>query len=321
MRPFFSYHEIDYFNHWLDLMGKMGDEAPAFFHVNWFRKGADGKFLWPGFGDNFRAILWALERAEGRGDYQETPIGLIPMKEALNLEGLDISDEQLTQLLSFDREQWAKEVERERRFFLGLEDEYHAVPKAFKRINAELAQALSGVAPSRIHEIPLDIDAAIKLWDDLQLPGTYAKAVSRVQEQLPQSGNGQVPSVRGGQVIYLSAEGQPLWIFYHGVNGIYHHLGTMNLATGKLLTKDIPQESKYALYRTHSKFLASVSSGQLTVHTLKEDEVTKLPLATPIPMPAIEDIEFTQDGHLIAYRDRKNEPGMPTRDETARTLE
>src|SRR3989338_8881243 len=197
-----SYHEIDYFNHWLDLMGKMGDEAPAFFHVNWFRKGADGKFLWPGFGDNFRAILWALERAEWRGDYQETPIGLIPMKEALNLEGLDISDEQLTQLLSFDREQWAKEVERERRFFLGLEDEYHAVPKAFKRINAELAQALSGVAPSRIHEIPLDIDAAIKLWEDLQLPGTYAKAVSRVQEQLPQSGNGQVPSVRGGQVIY-----------------------------------------------------------------------------------------------------------------------
>lgn len=112
MRPFFTYHEGDYAAHWLEVMERVGEHVPAFFHVNWFRRDEQGKFLWPGYGENLRAILWALERCEGKGAGTETPAGVIPTPEALNLEGLELAHGALDALLAYEPEVWRQEAKR-----------------------------------------------------------------------------------------------------------------------------------------------------------------------------------------------------------------
>ena len=89
MLPFCGYNVGDYFAHWLS-MGKRLVRPPRVFHVNWFRTGDDGKFLWPGFGENIRVLQWILERVDGAQGARSTPIGLVPTREAFNLEGLDV---------------------------------------------------------------------------------------------------------------------------------------------------------------------------------------------------------------------------------------
>ena len=111
----------DYFGHWLE-MGKKIPNPPKIFHVNWFRTNADGKFLWPGFGDNMRVLLWILDRCEGKVGANETAIGYLPKKEDLNLTGLDISDDTLTELLSIDKDVWLKETEGIGEFFAKFGD-------------------------------------------------------------------------------------------------------------------------------------------------------------------------------------------------------
>ena len=101
MLPFCGYNMGDYFNHWL-AMGRKIPHPPKIFHVNWFRRGADGKFLWPGFGDNVRVLKWILERVEGKGKAVETPIGMVPSSDALTLDGLNISRETMDELLRVD---------------------------------------------------------------------------------------------------------------------------------------------------------------------------------------------------------------------------
>ncbi len=110
MKPFCGYNFGDYFAHWLSF-DKPGAKLPKIFHVNWFRKGADGKFLWPGFGDNLRVLEWMLKRCEDRADAVESPIGHLPKKADLNVEGLKISDHALDQLLQIDEQGWAHEFE------------------------------------------------------------------------------------------------------------------------------------------------------------------------------------------------------------------
>jgi phosphoenolpyruvate carboxykinase (GTP) len=110
MLPFCGYHMGDYFEHWLH-MGRRAPRPPAIFHVNWFRKGADGRFLWPGYGENMRVLLWIIDRIEGRGKATETPIGFVPTPDALNLDGMQISPDNLRELLSVDREAWKREAE------------------------------------------------------------------------------------------------------------------------------------------------------------------------------------------------------------------
>ena len=90
MRPFVGYNMGDYFAHWLE-MGKMIPNPPKIFHVNWFRTDDDGRFIWPGFGDNMRVLMWILNRCNGKVDAVETPIGYVPKAEDLELEGLDIT--------------------------------------------------------------------------------------------------------------------------------------------------------------------------------------------------------------------------------------
>jgi phosphoenolpyruvate carboxykinase (GTP) len=102
MLPFCGYNMADYFAHWLKLGKKEGVDLPRVFYVNWFRKDADGKFLWPGFGENSRVLEWVFRRCEGTADAVETPIGLLPAEGEINTEGLDIPDTAMDELLSVD---------------------------------------------------------------------------------------------------------------------------------------------------------------------------------------------------------------------------
>jgi phosphoenolpyruvate carboxykinase (GTP) len=110
MLPFCGYNMADYWTHWL-AVGKQLKSPPKIFRVNWFRTGENGKFLWPGFGDNLRVLRWIVDRAEGRGDAVETAIGFVPSIQAINRAGLDLSDEAMTQLLRVDLPEWLEAVQ------------------------------------------------------------------------------------------------------------------------------------------------------------------------------------------------------------------
>ncbi|HJR89041.1 MAG TPA: phosphoenolpyruvate carboxykinase (GTP) [Aeromicrobium sp.] len=111
MLPFIGYNAGDYFNHWI-TMGKENDAAklPKIFYVNWFRRDENGDFLWPGFGENSRVLKWIIERIEGQAEAVETPIGHVPTPQALDTEGLDMTDEELEQALAVDVEEWKAEI-------------------------------------------------------------------------------------------------------------------------------------------------------------------------------------------------------------------
>ncbi len=121
MLPFCGYNMADYFRHWLE-MGKKIPKPPKIFHVNWFRRGADGKFLWPGFGENVRVLKWILERVENRGAAQETPIGYVPARGALTLDGLKISPEAMDELLRVNSSDWEPELADTKEFFKKFAD-------------------------------------------------------------------------------------------------------------------------------------------------------------------------------------------------------
>ncbi len=110
MKPFIGYHAGDYFQHWFEMGDKLGDKAPGIFYVNWFRKDENGKFIWPGFGDNSRILKWMCERVDGKVGAVETPIGLMPKKEDLDLTGLDLPDEKLDELLAVDASAFKAEI-------------------------------------------------------------------------------------------------------------------------------------------------------------------------------------------------------------------
>jgi phosphoenolpyruvate carboxykinase (GTP) len=119
MAPFCGYNMADHWAHWLSVgatLRKSGS-VPRVFQVNWFRKGADGSYLWPGFGENSRVLEWILERVDGKVAAQESPIGLLPILDDLNLEGIDVSDSELAELFAIDRDSWLAEAESTERFF------------------------------------------------------------------------------------------------------------------------------------------------------------------------------------------------------------
>ncbi|MFD0556383.1 phosphoenolpyruvate carboxykinase (GTP) [Stackebrandtia endophytica] len=115
MLPFIGYHGGDYFRHWIEMgKGKDGsgetDKLPAIFYVNWFRRGEDGGFLWPGFGENSRVLKWVVERLEGTADAEETPIGYVPTPDSLDVDGLDLTAEQLAAALAVNPAEWRQEL-------------------------------------------------------------------------------------------------------------------------------------------------------------------------------------------------------------------
>lgn len=134
MRPFVGYNMGDYFAHWLE-MGKIIPHAPKIFHVNWFRTDDEGNFIWPGFGDNMRVLMWILARCEGKVDAVETAIGYVPKAEDINIEGLDLTVDTIRDLLSVDKESWLADVDNIKEFYDLIGD----------RVPAELREELSAL--------------------------------------------------------------------------------------------------------------------------------------------------------------------------------
>ncbi len=122
MRPFVGYDMGDYFAHWLE-MGKRIPHAPKIFHVNWFRTDDEGHFIWPGFGDNMRVLMWILARCAGEVDAVETPIGYVPKPEDINIEGLDgVTVDTIKNLLTIDKNSWLEDVENIKAFYKQVGD-------------------------------------------------------------------------------------------------------------------------------------------------------------------------------------------------------
>jgi phosphoenolpyruvate carboxykinase (GTP) len=111
MLPFCGYNFGDYFQHWLNIGEREGAQLPSMFYVNWFRKNADGKFMWPGFGENLRVLKWVLQRVAGEGDAIDTPIGAIPTADALDVEGLGLDADTVAQLLAVNTDEWIEELQ------------------------------------------------------------------------------------------------------------------------------------------------------------------------------------------------------------------
>jgi phosphoenolpyruvate carboxykinase (GTP) len=135
MLPFCGYNMGDYFKHWLE-MGKRIPNPPKIFHVNWFQMDDNGKFIWPGYGDNFRAVKWILDRCAGKVQAKETPIGYLPNEDDIDLSGLDFSKEMLRKLLKVDSRAWMADIKDQEEFFakfdrlpLAIKDEIEGLKK------------------------------------------------------------------------------------------------------------------------------------------------------------------------------------------------
>jgi phosphoenolpyruvate carboxykinase (GTP) len=142
MLPFCGYNMADYFSHWL-RMGQKIPKPPKIFHVNWFRRGADGKFMWPGFGDNMRVLLWILERVQGKGSAVDTPIGRIPSIDSINWDGLGMGEDAKKSLFSIDKAEWEKEIAGMEEFFKQFGDR---LPKGIKDELAALRSRIQNKA-------------------------------------------------------------------------------------------------------------------------------------------------------------------------------
>ena len=139
MLPFCGYNMADYFAHWLEIGRRDGAKLPKIFYVNWFRKDADGRWLWPGYGENSRVLEWVFERVSGKGEAVETPIGFIPTTGAINTDGLDVSDADMATLLSVSADEWRAEVPSIREHFAKFGDK---LPLALAAEVDELEQQL-----------------------------------------------------------------------------------------------------------------------------------------------------------------------------------
>ncbi len=129
MLPFIGYHGGDYFRHWIEMGKGTGDAAllPKIYYVNWFRRGDDGRFLWPGFGENSRVLKWIVERLEGTAAAIETPVGHVPTADALDVAGLDLSPADLEAVLRVDADEWRAEIPQVAEWFASFGDKLPGV--------------------------------------------------------------------------------------------------------------------------------------------------------------------------------------------------
>ncbi|MDE6060065.1 MAG: phosphoenolpyruvate carboxykinase (GTP), partial [Clostridia bacterium] len=138
MLPFCGYNMAEYFAHWID-MGKKTSKQPKIFNVNWFRTDDEGHFLWPGFGDNLRVLDWIIRRTEGTASAVETPIGFVPEASDINIEGLDMTVEDIQNLLSVDKDLWMQDAEGIEEFYKKFGDDLPAeLRKEIETLKANL---------------------------------------------------------------------------------------------------------------------------------------------------------------------------------------
>ncbi len=138
MKPFCGYNFADYWAHWFDV-GKRVSGLPRVFNVNWFRKDADGRFMWPGYGDNMRVLKWIVDRCTGRAEARQTPIGLVPKADDVDLSGLDLSSSTLEALLAIDADVWRAEIQDIDHYFASFGGRLpQALRAQVSRIKAEL---------------------------------------------------------------------------------------------------------------------------------------------------------------------------------------
>jgi phosphoenolpyruvate carboxykinase (GTP) len=143
MLPFCGYNMADYFAHWLEIGASEELTAPpAIFQVNWFRRGSDGRFLWPGFGDNSRVIEWIIRRVQGEAGAIDSPIGYLPDTSELNLDGLDVPEADLEELFHIDAASWSHEADLTEEFYAQFGDRIPAqLTEQLAALRARLAEA------------------------------------------------------------------------------------------------------------------------------------------------------------------------------------
>ncbi|GAB2776519.1 phosphoenolpyruvate carboxykinase (GTP) [Nocardioides salsibiostraticola] len=134
-RPFMAYGEGDYAQHYMDIVGAASDQ-PLFAHVNWFQRGDDGRYLWPGYRDNLRPLLWLLQLRNGEVTGRQTAVGVLPLKEELNLEGVEITEEDLTTILSIDKKRWQQEMGYRAEHLEQFDNMPEAIWEAHRRVAA-----------------------------------------------------------------------------------------------------------------------------------------------------------------------------------------
>jgi phosphoenolpyruvate carboxykinase (GTP) len=139
MLPFMGYNMSDYFQHWLDMGAKLGANAPKIFCVNWFRKNAEGQFVWPGFGDNMRVLAWMLGRVEGTANAVEQVFGVSPTYADLNWNGSNFSADEFATVMSMDKTDWQAEMGLHSELFETLK---HNLPDALVQHKTKLATAI-----------------------------------------------------------------------------------------------------------------------------------------------------------------------------------
>ena len=142
MKPFVGYNMADYFAHWLEMGAKIDPEkAPKIFHVNWFKQDDEGHFMWPGFGDNMRVLLWILDRCEGKVSANDSEIGYLPNMEDIDVKDLDISEDVLKALLAVDKEMWLEDVKDQEEYFAQFGDRLPAeIKKQLEILKANLSK-------------------------------------------------------------------------------------------------------------------------------------------------------------------------------------
>jgi phosphoenolpyruvate carboxykinase (GTP) len=141
MRPFMSYPEGAYAAHWLKMIAA-AHHKPIFAHVNWFQRDPDdGHFLWPGYRDNLRPLLWLLQLKNGEVSGQQTPVGIIPVRDELNLDGIEITTEDLDKILTIDVERWRQEMVRREQHLAQFDGLPEEIWNAHRRVAAALDAA------------------------------------------------------------------------------------------------------------------------------------------------------------------------------------
>lgn len=150
MLPFCGYNMDSYFNHWVTMGNNAGTKAPKIFGVNWFRKNAEGKFAWPGFGENARVLEWIIGRVNGTANAVETPVGMMPKYSDINWNGLEMSEVKFSELTSLDATKWKNEVISSSEFFAKFEG---PLPAAFENIQKKIVAGFVGKPESRFEDI------------------------------------------------------------------------------------------------------------------------------------------------------------------------